>query len=741
MSKLMLKRVIVTFLVIFGIGTFIIQAMVQDLSETPIPGFDTISPFVDSNRYTHQKSEDVATSFQQPFMDAVEINTPSGVAYVDEESLSFQVMNDNGYLWSSSVNYDVPGLSNAFKNRLKSAVFIEFYNTKNPSFATDEDSMFTSGTTHDFELIEHGFHSTITFGKSDITIGLYVVFGIDSITVSVPNDEIIEGEDFKLKSIRIYPYFGAVLEDNTPGYIFLPDGIGALIDYKKTDPLIDTNYEKSIYDRNIGYNTQENLNDFVSTGTKIYAPVFGFVHGINQNAVFANIKDGALYGFLYVLFPSNSRGFTTVFSQFNYRTTYSQPIDKVGNTISLLQQDRNEFDIEIEYSLLIDEEANYVGMAKSYRNDLMSSLPGVNDANRIPLRLDAIGLEKTEGLLFPQTVVMTTLSDFEQIVMDLNTRNIHDIYATYRGFTSNGVTWSAPQYERFASRLGSSSDLSRLSQAVTELYVEVEVMKASSRSSGYNQYFDLAKKINSQLYRYDSGTDQKFLLEHAKIASVFNRNVEKLGRYPITGLVIESMGGLLYDDFENDSYLLDLSNQLQDMLEDTDIKIALKEANAYLWGSMDRFYDFPMYSSQYIIFDDTVPFMSIVLSGSMTLFGPYANFYPYARDELLRLIDFGVYPSFVVTEKSSKYLQKTGLESIYASRYEDIAPLIETYADFVDGALSNVIGETIENREVLANGLVLVTYSNGISIAINYRNQTMTVSGVSVYPKSYHVFK
>lgn len=740
MSNLIIKRVIFIFLCVFGISSFVLQALVSDLSETPIPGFDTISPFVDSNRYTHPKTEAVATSFQTPFIDATEITTPYGTAYVEESSLSFQVMNDNGYLWSSSVNYDVPGLSNAFKTRLKSAVFIEFYNTKNPSFATDEDSMFTSGTTHDFELIEHGFHSTITFGKSDITIGLYVVFGLDSITVSVPNDEIIEGEDFKLKSIRIYPYFGAVLEDNTPGYVFLPDGIGALIDYKRTNPLIDTNYEKSIYDRNIGFNTQENLNNFVSTGTKIYAPVFGFVHGINQNAVFANIKEGAPYGMLYVFFPSNSRGFTTVFSQFNYRTTYSQPIDKVGNTISLLQKERNEFDIEIKYSLLVDDDANYVGMAKTYREDLESSLPGMTSSDQIPLRLDTIGLEKKEGLLFPQSVVMTTLSEFEWMIDDLNEKNLREIFATYRGFTSSGVTWSAPKYERLSSRLGSTGDLLSLSEKVTELYVEIEVMKASNRSSGYNQYFDLAKKINSQLYRYDSGTDQKYLLEHAQMASVFDRNVEKLGRYPLSGLVIESMGGLLYDDFDNDSNLSDLIIQLEDLLSSTELKIALKEANAYLWGSMDHFYDFPMYSSQYVIFDDTVPFMSIVLSGRMTLFGPYANFYPYARDELLRLIDFGVYPSFIVTEKSSKYLQKTGLETIYASRYEDIAPLIETYYEFVDGALAHVIGQTIEQREVLANGLVLVTYSNGIRIGINYRNQTMTLSGVSINPKSYHVF-
>ena len=50
-----------------------------------------------------------------------------------------------------------------------------------------------------------------------------------------------------------------------------------------------------------------------------------------------------------------------------------------------------------------------------------------------------------------------------------------------------------------------------------------------------------------------------------------------------------------------------------------------------------------MYSSQYLQFSDTVPFLAIVLNGC-----PFerAAILPHARDELLRLIDYGVYPSF-----------------------------------------------------------------------------------------------
>jgi hypothetical protein len=169
------------------------------------------------------------------------------------------------------------------------------------------------------------------------------------------------------------------------------------------------------------------------------------------------------------------------------------------------------------------------------------------------------------------------------------------------------------------------------------------------------------------------------------------------------------------------------------------MNIALHNANNYLWENMDQFFDFPMYSSQYQPFDDTVPFLAIALRGKMDLFGANANFYPYARDELLRLIDFGVYPSFVITEKSSKYLQKTELEYLYSTRYADLKDAIITYYDFVNQALNHVMNASITDRRVLTTGLVAVTYDNGIVIVVNYNNQDLTYNGFTVGAKNYIV--
>jgi len=740
-KTLFFKRAIMILVLFLSVSFAVYGALEQALLETGIPSFDVISPYVDSNKYTHEKSDEIALNQQSIFDEYLELDTDLGTVYLDEESLAFQIVNDNDYIWSSTIDYDVEGYPNTFKQRARSAIILESYNINTTNFAVTEENLFTDArNVIDIDLVINGFHATITFGKSTIRIGLTVLFMDNQIKVSILDDEILEAGDFRISSIKVYPYFGAVLEDNVPGYVFLPDGVGALVDYKPTNPLIGTNYQKEIYDRNIGYNLTANLNEFISGGAKIYAPVFGFVHGVNQNAVFANITSGAEYGVINLYFPSRTRGFTTVFSEFVFRKPYSQPIDKVGNTISLLQQFGNSMDIEIEYTLLDGEEANYVGMAKTYRSYLEDSLVSNTEMNNeIPLKLDVIGIEKTEGLLFDKTVLMTTFNQFKDIVMDLESSGISNIIANYSGFTSSGVTWSAPKYERISSRLGNSNDLEALSLLLTDLYFVTEYTKASNQSSGYNQYFDLAKKINDQLYQYYSGTDIKYLLEYQQVESIMEESMNRLSNYPITGFAIESMGSLLYDDFSNQRYLPDLIQIYQEMLSSTEHNISLYDVNAYLWGSIDNFYDFPMYSSQYVTLDDTVPFMSIVLGGNIALFGPNANFYPYARDELLRLVDFNVYPSFVVTHESSKKLQETGLESIYSSKYEDIKSSVQNYYQFVNEALQYVIGSTIEDRQVYLNGVMEVTYSNGVIIVVNYTSQSVIYATETIAPKSYLV--
>ena len=74
-----------------------------------------------------------------------------------------------------------------------------------------------------------------------------------------------------------------------------------------------------------------------------------------------------------------------------------------------------------------------------------------------------------------------------------------------------------------------------------------------------------------------------------------------------------------------------------------------------------------MFTSQYLIQTDTVPFLQIVLSGSMEVYATYANFSFYTETDILRMIDYNVYPSFILTHDPSYELISTNSSNFYST--------------------------------------------------------------------------
>ena len=716
---------------VFGLVTF----ADSNSADLPLSSFSRIEKFVNSNKYTQPEDYSLVTVMPAVNPEAMTLETVLGPVALDPQSLAFQFENTNGYRWSSTVNREDLTLKPYFLEEAASALIIESYNTNNPNFAIIKEHI-TKETTVDLEIKTNGFSAAVTFRKSQIKITLDVEFRKDGITVRIPQDKIIEPGAFKLATVAVYPFFGAVREDRVPGYAFVPDGIGALVRYRKEIPALIANYKKEIYDRNISYNTEVDLNKYQTTGTRIYMPVFGFVHGVEQNAVFAEIKNSAEYACINVYYPNFTENYTTVFPHFIYRRTYNQPMNKAGDMITLLQEKANPVDIAIDYTLLTGKKASYIGMAQTYRDRL--NFKEKSQPTTIPLRLETIGLEKTTDVLFSKTIVMTEVAPFGRMIADLKRSGIDNIAAVYSGFTAAGVTWSSPDYRKISKRLGGKSAFTALNNEVSDLYLRVDYIKASSRAQGYNQYRDLSKKINDQVYQYQGATDIKYLLNYHKSRTLMNQSEPYLAALA-SGLAVDSMGSLLYHDFKNDLTITDQIKVYQEALRASSLKTALYSPNRYLWEELDAYFDFPMYSSQYLAFTDTVPFMAILMCGQVDSFAAAANFYPYARDELLRLIDFGVYPSFIVTENSAQKLAKTDLAAIYSSQYAVLASDIKTYYRFVSTALNPVIGAKIVDRTIVGAGLAVVAYDNGCCLVINYHHEAQNYGDYRILPKNYLV--
>jgi hypothetical protein len=123
----------------------------------------------------------------------------------------------------------------------------------------------------------------------------------------------------------------------------------------------------------------------------------------------------------------------------------------------------------------------------------------------------------------------------------------------------------------------------------------------------------------------------------------------------------------------------------------------------------------------------------------MELYGPYSNFSFYTDADILRMVDYNIYPNFVLTEEPAYLLSDTNSSNYYSTEYELYVDLIDSIYDTVDDALSGVIGVNWINRVVVENGVILNSYENGVEILINYTDDEITYNGVVVKPLSYEV--
>ena len=152
----------------------------------------------------------------------------------------------------------------------------------------------------------------------------------------------------------------------------------------------------------------------------------------------------------------------------------------------------------------------------------------------------------------------------------------------------------------------------------------------------------------------------------------------------------------------------------------------------YLWKYTDRFLQMPAGTSQYVFETDTVPFLQLVLHGTMEMYAPYSNFSFYAQSDILKMIDYNMSPSFILSKEPSYYLADTVSSDLYSTEFAQYETLIGSIYNSVNKVLSKVSGYAWTDRTVLEDGVILNTYQNGQDmkyVVINYTDHTVSWQG------------
>jgi hypothetical protein len=649
--------------------------------------------------------------------------------YADQATLAFKVLDKrSGYIWHSNLDekQDDDRLNRTWTAFALSGISIDFLDMK---LNSSRASITSADHTILFTKSSQGFEAVLTFTEPSISMNVNVSLNENGVSVEVPFSSLKEeNPEFRIESLYVYPFFGATRVNSTPGYMFVPDGSGTLIRFSETTKAKNQFYGR-YYGPDFGMIGFLPYDPFVNRAYRISIPVIGMAHGEKENAFIAIVEKGASYGEFRAHPAGIITNFNFIYNTFIYNQSYFQATSRSGDGVTAFQPATNKFDVTIQYRFLTGEESDYVGMAKSYQKYLVEK----GDLNKVAIQNNDIGirLEFLAGdyervLLWNRMVPMTTLGQMSEILKGLDIKNPEVIYY---GWQPLGSSRMPPKTFKLDKTLGTRADLTSVMQEIQSngghLYLYLDPVAAYLDVPGYSTRSDLAMSImNANIVSYNRNLVNFF------------RNVDSMKDfYPSiskdvftdlkAGLALDGIGTNLYSDYKRGNFINreDTIQQYRTLLADNAGEIAFYNPNDYLFRYMQSYLDIPISDSGYIYTTDTVPFLQIVFAGYVPVYGTAFNFSSNFQEDMLRHVDFGVYPSFFLTHEATANILDTTANWIYTSSYEQWSSEVERTYQWINNFLGPVKGQEIIARDELARDVFATTYSNGKTIIVNYSNR------------------
>lgn len=690
--------------------------------------------------------------------------TDSLELFYNEAKGAIQVKNlKNGYLWKGICDdevYNLDDLNTQWAAELQSPIIISYNDLKKRDsgvkiIRAGKDAGFLEA-----EYIENGVSVTYGFLTPGIYITVEYTLEDDQLVVRIPYEKIREESKYAVTTIQVMPYFGATGNENE-GYLFYPDGSGAITTFEKVDTR-PANVKSAAY-----YTYTHKTVGFEYLWTDAYdqytaaMPVYGIKDG--ENALFATCTEGAentgisvtpsgyVVDLNRICFEVYTRN---VFNVDMYSMSNGTDSTVTGGKVQRVDKNIIAENKEIRYFFLNGENANYSGMAAVYRDYLIENgllTDSIADGEEMALALRLLMGATKEGMIFDEFISMTDFEQVQEILQRLSDAGVSNTEVVLEGWLS-GSAYKNYNYWGPASQIGGKGGMKDLNEYLAEsnyngnVYLENQFTFASSDTSGLSEDTDVAYDgLNVEISAQNFDGDIYYLLNPLAAYKRNSKFLNKIEKYDLLGVAYSGIGYYAYADYNETAPFLksETVSKLRELLgstKDTSRSVALAGANQYAYTYADYLYELREDSFGLSITDYAVPFVQMVISGMIPYSTEGAGNLSYdLQTQKLKWVEYGALPYFYLTYESALNLRDTDYSTLFSSTYEDWESIVtDTYNEF-KANLSCVYGEQMIEHRVITDDLVCVEYANGIKVYINYGKTDATADGVNVPAKSYVV--
>ncbi|HPE95371.1 MAG TPA: DUF5696 domain-containing protein, partial [Bacillota bacterium] len=584
-----------------------------------------------------------------------------------------------------------------------------------------------------------------------------------------------DSSNFKLTNIVLLPYMGAarvtIAGVTQEGYVFTPDGSGTIVSFDNIAAKNVTISDK-LYGQDYAFHTM------TSTGNKeaMRVPVFGLYYYTkktvistveNDDGEYETVETDASYysGFMAIIEEGDSladitlenggatHNYVSVYTEFNPRPSDTYSINggiasSTGASWTVSSKRKYTGDYRIKFIMLYGDEASYDGMAKKYREYLVNNgtLTALeNTKSDIPMYVETLGAIDTTtrilGVPVKTTTALTTFQDTIDLLNVLKENEISNVKIKLSGWINGGLEKTVTNEVDIEKVLGDEKGFAELVNYAKEndisLYPDLDFVFVEKDEwfDGFGYKHDSVKTIDNRSAKYRTydplsqayKSAKKIFLSPRVVANFYASAYKDYQLLNVGGISVASLGEILNSDFYKDDPLnredsKTFYTRLMTTIEENNENVMISGGNAYMLAYVDDITNVALEDSRSIYSAASVPFLGMVLHGYITFSGTALNLAGDYQYTLLKTIENGAVPYFVLAIRNTSELKTSDFTEYYSVRYSIwIDDIMKTYHTLND-LLSDVQYSPIESHDFISKDyrVVKVTFENGISFYINY---------------------
>lgn len=571
--------------------------------------------------------------------------------------------------------------------------------------------------------------------------------------------------DFQMTSIDILPELTKTYDTESEGIMVIPDGSGAVIKFNNEKGLLNYKpYQKDIYGREKSFVTKTEPAAMPS----IMFNMFGFIDNTNNKGILAILEKGAAQSSIYADTARSGLQRNVIYFTTRVRQKEDVEVGAGYNTKLFPKWTKKIYknDLVYNYIFLEEDELSYVGLAKRYRDYLMTKygLVEKDNTDKNLVNIDFLGaFERYDlflGIKYMKDDSLTTFSEAQQIVKELLTNNVDNLSVGYLSWTKDEMEQEATKNLKVSPALGKAKGMKELDAYLESQNINFYPLLNVASTKGYKYPFGNIKytargvgDAYARHYPYNPATlmqDKKLIptyyLSPVYFKSLLTNMLPSYQKLGINGAYIPDLGNIRYGSYKKS---LEIYAQQGTEYQMQALQIATNEIENiklsapfdYALQYADLVVNAPLETTQFGIIDYAIPFYQLVISGLFDYTTEYingtsdkgANWY------FAKALETGSNIQFQISYQDPSILLDTDYTMYYKSYYKNWKDII------ID--LNNRINEVgihrgrLVNHEYIDTNISRVTYEipgeEDLVLVVNCTNKNYNYNGTDISPYGY----